>query len=350
MAVSDYQLIEAWQEVLRLSKLQAGQTVTLLTSSTTNQQTMQCAQIAAQSMGAVVNRLDLLPVNAEKALSRDSLAYLGTTPLTGNEAAIAALKASDLVLDLMTLLFSPEQIDILKSGTKILLAVEPPEILVRTLPTEADRARVTAAAGLIKAAKEMSITSPAGTNLRCPLGEFPAIREYGFVDEPGRWDHWPSGFVLTWPNELGTNGTIVIDKGDILLPQKKYSSEQIILTVENGYATKIEGGIEAQLLDEYMKSFNDPEGYAISHIGWGLQPRCHWSTLGLYSRENTIGMDARAFEGNFLFSLGPNNEAGGKRTTACHIDIPLRNCTVSLDGRAVVRDGKVLDGGVGEYE
>ncbi|WP_321288757.1 2,5-dihydroxypyridine 5,6-dioxygenase [Alcaligenes phenolicus] len=350
MAVSDYQLIEAWQEVLRLSKLQAGQTVTLLTSSTTNQQTMQCAQIAAQSMGAVVNRLDLLPVNAEKALSRDSLAYLGTTPLTGNEAAIAALKASDLVLDLMTLLFSPEQIDILKSGTKILLAVEPPEILVRTVPTEADRARVTAAAGLIKAAKEMSITSPAGTNLRCPLGEFPAIREYGFVDEPGRWDHWPSGFVLTWPNELGTNGTIVIDKGDILLPQKKYSSEQIVLTVENGYATKIEGGIEAQLLDEYMKSFNDPEGYAISHIGWGLQPRCHWSTLGLYSRENTIGMDARAFEGNFLFSLGPNNEAGGNRTTACHIDIPLRNCTVSLDGRAVVRDGKVLDGGVGEYE
>ena len=350
MAVSDYQLIEAWQEVLRLSKLEAGQTVTLLTSSTTNQQTMQCAQIAAQSMGAVVNRLDLLPVNAEKALSRDPLAYLGTTPLTGNEAAIAALKASDLVLDLMTLLFSPEQIDILKSGTKILLAVEPPEILVRTVPTEADRARVTAAAGLIKAAKEMSITSPAGTNLRCPLGEFPAIREYGFVDEPGRWDHWPSGFVLTWPNELGTNGTIVIDKGDILLPQKKYSSEQIILTVENGYATKIEGGIEAQLLDEYMKSFNDPEGYAISHIGWGLQPRCHWSTLGLYSRENTIGMDARAFEGNFLFSLGPNNEAGGNRTTACHIDIPLRNCTVSLDGRAVVRDGKVLDGGVGEYE
>ncbi|WP_454006936.1 2,5-dihydroxypyridine 5,6-dioxygenase [Alcaligenes sp. Marseille-Q7550] len=350
MAVSDYQLIEAWQEVLRLSKLEAGQTVTLLTSSSTHPQTLQCAQIAAQSMGAVVNRLDLLPVNADKALSRDSLAYLGTTPLTGKEAAIAALKASDLVLDLMTLLFSPEQIDILKSGTKILLAVEPPEILVRTVPTEADRARVTAAAQLIKAAKEMSITSPAGTDLRCALGEFPAIREYGFVDEPGRWDHWPSGFVLTWPNEGGSNGTIVIDKGDILLPQKKYSTERIVLTVENGYATRIEGGVEAELLDEYMKSFNDPEGYAISHIGWGLQPRCHWSTLGLYSRENTIGMDARAFEGNFLFSLGPNNEAGGARTTACHIDIPLRHCTVSLDGRAVVRDGKVLDGGVGEYE
>src|SRR5690606_26524868 len=344
MAVSDYQLIEAWKEVLRLSKLEAGQTVTILTSSTTHPQTLSCALIAVQSMGAIVNRLDLPPVNAEKALSRDSLAYLGTTPLTGNRAAIAALKASDLVLDLMTLLFSPEQGEILESGTKILLAVEPPEILVRAVPTEADRERVKAASARIAKAKEMHIVSAAGTDLRCPLGEFPAISEYGFVDEPGRWDHWPSGFTLTWPNEGGANGRIVIDKGDILLPQKCYVAEPITLTVENGYATKIEGGVDAELLDEYMKSFIDPEGYAISHIGWGLQPRAHWSTLGLYDRENTIGMDARAYEGNFLFSLGPNNEAGGSRTTACHIDIPLRRCTVRLDGEDVVREGKVLDG------
>src|SRR3546814_9384507 len=82
-------------------------------------------------MGAVVNRLDLPPVNGDKELSRDSLAYLGTTPLTGNRAAIAALKASDLVLDLMTLLFSPEQHEVLQTGTKILLAVEPPEEIGR---------------------------------------------------------------------------------------------------------------------------------------------------------------------------------------------------------------------------
>jgi 2,5-dihydroxypyridine 5,6-dioxygenase len=54
-------------------------------------------------------------------------------------------------------------------------------------------------------------------------------------------------------------------------------------------------------------------------------------------------MDARAFDGNFLFSLGPNNEGGGTRTTACHIDIPLRRCTVSLDGVDVVREGKTIE-------
>jgi len=314
MPVSDHQLIQAWQQVLTLSRL-----------------------------GAVVNRLDLPPVNGEKALSRDSLAYLGTTPLTGNRAAIAALKASDLVLDLMTLLFSAEQHEILAAGTKILLAVEPPEVLVRMVPTESDRTRVLAATGRISRAKTMHVTSRAGTDLHCPLGEFPAIAEYGYVDQKGRWDHWPSGFALTWPNERQAHGTIVIDRGDILLPQKCYVTEPVKLTVKDGFAVDIEGGLHAELLAQYMASFRDLEAYAISHIGWGLQPRANWTALGLYDREATIGMDARAFEGNFLFSLGPNNEAGGTRTTACHIDIPLRHCTVRLDGQDVVRDGKVLD-------
>lgn len=344
MPISDSQLVGAWKQVLKLSRLEPGQVVTILTSAATHPQTLSCALIATQDMGAVVNRLDLPPVNGEKALSRDSLAYLGTTPLTGNPAAIAALKASDLVLDLMTLLFSPEQHEILATGTKILLAVEPPEVLARIVPTEDDRTRVKAAVAKIAASKKMSVTSPAGTRLSCPIGHFKPISEYGFVDEPGRWDHWPSGFALTFPDDGAVEGTIVIDKGDILLPQKSYVSEPIVLTIEKGYASKIEGGVDAELLRDYMSSFNDPEAYAISHIGWGLQPRARWSTLGLYDREASIGMDARAYEGNFLFSLGPNNEGGGTRTTTCHIDIPLRHCDVFLDDEAVVRDGVVLNG------
>ncbi len=175
MSVSDTDLTRAWKEVLTLSKLRPGQTVTVLTGADTNAQTMRCAIAAASELGARVNRLDLPPVNADKALSRDALAYLGTTPLTGNPAAIAALKASDLVLDLMTLLFSPEQHEILKGGTKILLAVEPPEVLCRIVPNEADRARVLRATDRIRRSREMVVTSPAGTELRCPLGEFPVI-------------------------------------------------------------------------------------------------------------------------------------------------------------------------------
>lgn len=342
MPVSDADMVRAWTHVLTLSKLKPQDVVTVLTSQSTHPQTLRTALIAASTLGARVNRLDLPPVNAEHAHSRDSLAYLGITPLTGNRAAMAALKESDLVLDLMTLLFSPEQQEILESGTRILLAVEPPEVLVRLLPSLEDKATTSEAVALLKAAKEMRVTSKAGTDLRLPIGEFPAVQEYGFVDEPGRWDHWPSGFSFTFPNEGQASGRIVLDKGDILLPQKSYLTSQVEMTVENGYVTAITGGLDADLLNDYMDAFDDPEAYAISHIGWGTQTRARWSTLSLYDREQTLGMDARAFAGNFLFSLGPNNEVGGSRITACHIDIPMRNCTVSLDGREVVREGKLL--------
>jgi len=343
MPIRDTDLIQAWTQVLTLSQLQPGQSVTVLTSDNTHPQTLRCAITAASLMGANVCRLDLPPVNGEKALSRDPLAYLGTTPLTGNPPAIAALKASDLVLDLMTLLFSPEQHEILSTGTKILLAVEPPEILARLVPTEADYHRVQAGVKLLKGRRVMRVTSTAGTDLHLPLGEYPITAEYGFVDQPGRWDHWPSGFVFTWPNEGAASGRIVLNKGDVLLPQKSMVTEPITLTVDKGYVTRIEGGLDAELLREYIDSFADPEAYAISHIGWGLQKRAYWSTLGLYDREASIGMDARAVSGNFLFSLGPNNEAGGSRTTACHIDIPMRRCNVFVDDLQVVADGQVVE-------
>ena len=46
MAVSDYQLINAWLEVLSLSKLEKNQTVTILTGASTHPQTLRCALTA----------------------------------------------------------------------------------------------------------------------------------------------------------------------------------------------------------------------------------------------------------------------------------------------------------------
>jgi 2,5-dihydroxypyridine 5,6-dioxygenase len=53
-------------------------------------------------------------------------------------------------------------------------------------------------------------------------------------------------------------------------------------------------------------------------------------------------MDARSFYGNFLFSTGPNAEAGGTNTTPCHVDIPMGRCSISIDGRPMTIDGDVV--------
>ena len=53
-------------------------------------------------------------------------------------------------------------------------------------------------------------------------------------------------------------------------------------------------------------------------------------------------MDALSFYGNVLFSTGPNTELGGDNDTPCHLDMPLRNCTLTLDDEVIVADGKLV--------
>jgi 2,5-dihydroxypyridine 5,6-dioxygenase len=52
-------------------------------------------------------------------------------------------------------------------------------------------------------------------------------------------------------------------------------------------------------------------------------------------------VEFRAFAGNFLWSTGANQYAG--RFTEGHFDLPMRNCTIALDGQVVVDKG-VLQG------
>ena len=52
---------------------------------------------------------------------------------------------------------------------------------------------------------------------------------------------------------------------------------------------------------------------------------------------------ARTFPGNFLFSTGPNTQGGGKRNTRGHYDVPMRDCTVALDGKVIIERGKIVD-------
>ena len=342
MSISDAQFLKGWRQVLEMCNLIAGEQVTILTSDDSNKQIAYIAKLAASDLGAVVTELNLAPVNSEKAISPDKSGYIGKTPLDGNEAALACLKASDLVIDTLQLLFSKEQEQVLKTGTRMLLAVEPPAIMMRQIPRPEDKLRVLAAAKKIGAAKEMHVTSKAGTDFRCRLGQYPVLTQYGLADEPGRWDHWPSCFSARWPDEGSAEGTIVIDEGDILLPFKKYARAPITVTIEKGFIVDIKGGYDAEFMRKFMESFNDPRAYAMAHVGWGLENRANWTVLGLYNPEAQLGMDARSFAGNFLWSSGPNTEAGGDRDTPCHLDIPLRNCSVSLDGEVMTLEGTVI--------
>jgi 2,5-dihydroxypyridine 5,6-dioxygenase len=267
--------------------------------------------------------------------------HVGYSALTGQRLAIETLKKADFIVDLMFLLHSPEQVEILRAGARMLLVMEPPAILQRLSPTDDLRKQVESAASVLGRARTLRVSSPAGTDLEMAIGDYPVITQYGLTDIPGRWDHWPGSFLYTWPNEGSSNGRVVLNKGDVITPPNHYVTDPITLTIRDGYIRSIEGhGSDARLFRDKMEAFGDPEAYAVAHIGWGLDPRAKWDALAAEPR--SCGMDARAFHGNVQFSTGPNTEVGGKRHTRGHFDMPMLGCTLTLDGVPVVLDGQVV--------
>ena len=166
------------------------------------------------------------------------------------------------------------------------------------------------------------------------------IAEYGYSDTPGRWDHWPSGFLFTGGADDGVDGKVVLAPGDIIFPFKSYVQTPIEITIEQGRIVDIRGELDADLLSEYMRSFRDEKAYGIAHIGWGLNQNARWSFLATDRRG--LGMHGRSFYGNVLFSTGPNQEFGGGNDTQCHVDIPMRNCSLYLDDEPIVVDGDIV--------
>ena len=90
--------------------------------------------------------------------------------------------------------------------------------------------------------------------------------------------------------------------------------------------------------------WKDMDGHAISHLGWGLHPQARWDAIALNGADpKRHHAGARCFAGNFLFSTGPNTQGGGKRNTRGHYDVPMRDCTVELDGKVVIDAGRIVD-------
>ncbi|MEK1929858.1 MAG: leucyl aminopeptidase [Pararhizobium sp.] len=334
-----HHVVNMFKEILKLSDVRAGETLAVLSEGTVRTDYAPCFLAAAQDLGANVFHLNL----PSRAAYAGQLQF-GKSGLVGNRAAIESLKSADIVIDLVGLLFSHEQNEITASGTRMLLVSESIEVLRQMFPDESLKRRVKAAGEILAKGRQMHITSKHGTDIRYTIGQYPVLVEYGFADEPGRWDHWPSGFLLTNGNDGGVDGTIVLMPGDIIAAFKRYVETPVTLVVEKGYVVDIHGhGMEGPLLRSYIESFNDPRAYAVSHIGWGMNEKANWfhmATSKTNDRDRVL--NGLAFYGNVLFSMGPNSEVGGDNDTMCHIDMPMRDCSLTLDGQVIVQDGNLV--------
>ena len=334
--------IDVFTEVFVLCGVKPGDVCAVLSETASRPDLPQLSALALARLGARPFHLVLpgqrltapLPVRSTGA--SDAIAQLGPV--------IQALAGSTLVADCTVegLQHAAELPRILAGGARVLaISHEHPEILERCMPRAEDEAPVRDAMRRLKAAREMHVSSPAGTDLHIHLAGARVGGVWGFTSKPGTLSHWPGGLVLAFPAAGTVNGTLVLDRGDVNLTFKRYLHDPVRLHIENDVAVRVEGdNVDAEMMRGYLKAWADPLAYAVSHVGWGLNRRARWDALNFYDKADFNGTELRAFAGNFLYSTGANEVAG--RHTLGHFDLPLRGCTVALDGVAVVQDGCLL--------
>ena len=269
----------------------------------------------------------------------------GASDVLGSmSAAVSALAASSFVVDctIEGLMHARELPQILKGGARVLyVSNEHPDVLERLLPSSADEQQARAAMRLLKEGRRMTVASPAGTRLEIGLEGARVGVGWGFTEKPGTLSHWPGGLCLAFPAAGKVSGTLVLAPGDLNLTFKRYLESRVEMKIEHDYVVEVAGsGLDAALMREYMAAWGDREAYAVSHVGWGLNRRARWDALALYDRGDVNGTEQRAFAGNFLYSTGANEVAG--RHTLGHFDLPVRGCTIAVDGKTVVQDGTLV--------
>lgn len=330
-----------FRKQFELCRVQASETIVLVSDLGTRREYIASAFAAADELSANVYEIC---VNSIPSWTKVGVPTIGQC-----KGTLEAVKSADMIVIFHVPLFSRWLKDVRDAGVRVLMVIDAPDDLEQLMAPPGLKEAVLHAHSRLERAREARVTSEAGTDMTYRCGDFPVMSQYGYADEPGRFDHWGAGHVHTFPNEGSANGKVVISPGDIvILPYCRYVQDRVELDIEDGFITRISGGLDAKLMDAWLQDGkahpDDRDPYAVSHLGWGLNPQALWYAMALNGEEPERNRAlARVFPGNFLFSTGPNTQGGGKRNTRGHLDIPMCDCTLELDGEVVIQAGKLID-------
>lgn len=186
-------------------------------------------------------------------------------------------------------------------------------------------------ARLLQESDIMKLTTPAGTKLTMSSKGRRGNAMHCIVDTPGWFSTVPTIEANTSIIEGSANGVIIVDASVPYLGIGVLN-EPIRIKVEKGFITEIEGGHQARILKEDLKSKKDPNVYNIAELGVGLNPM---------SKLTGIMLDDEGVLGTCHIGIGTSLALGGKLKAAVHYDLVLWMPTIELDGKIVIEEGEI---------
>ncbi len=183
---------------------------------------------------------------------------------------------------------------------------------------------------ILEKGKEIRVTAPAGTDLSFSIRGRKAIASKGLFHKKGESGNLPTGETFLAPVEGTSNGVFVVDGSMAGLGLVKGSKIKIM--VENGFATKITGGTAAKKLIRMLDSVGK-NARNIAEFGVGTNDSVKLSGI-LLEDEKVMG--------TIHIALGNNISMGGKVNVPIHLDGVIKEPTVFLDGKEIMKAGKLL--------
>ena len=183
---------------------------------------------------------------------------------------------------------------------------------------------------ILSSGLSVRIITDKGTNIQFSIAGRDAIVESGISDQPGMVNSPPDIECCIAPLEGTAEGKIVID-GSIVLPGLGLLKEDVILRILGGSVAKIEGSEEASLFRKVLKSAQEKEVYNIGEFGIGLNPKC--KICGSMLEDEGV-------YGTIHFGIGDNHTMGGCVEASMHTDVVVKNPTVFIDEKMVIKSGK----------
>lgn len=194
-------------------------------------------------------------------------------------------------------------------------------ILLRTLTVDYRpvRDRVNRLCDQLDAGDSVHILSAAGTNLRISIaGRTAHGRKGGIFREPGQWGNLPCGEAFIAPVEKTACGVYVVDGSHAGLGRLE---TPLRITVENGLATRIEGGDPAARLQSLLESIGSPAAFNIAEFGIGCNHAARVT--------GTILEDEKAMHTCHI-ALGNNVHFGGTVDVPIHLDGVILQPDISI--------------------
>jgi len=205
------------------------------------------------------------------------------------------------------------------------------DCMVRTLKADYNiiAGRTYKVSEILDKGKTARVTTAMGTDLEMSIENITAISSTGLIDESGKGGNLPSGESFLMPVEGSTNGIAVIDGA--LAGIGKINEQPVKVEIKDGYAVKIVGGREADLLNEQLSALGKP-AFNIAELGIGTNHE---------ARITGMILEDEKVMGTIHIAFGNNISMGGSHSVGIHIDGVIKNPTVKIDESLILDDGKL---------